>query len=78
MFADSREASWVAKSENWAGNRRAFLNKDPERIAAFLSEPCLDYERCDAPDIDPYFTRETLQQMGLHNDCVDAYIFVRL
>jgi hypothetical protein len=26
---------------------------------------CLDYRRFEAPDLDPYVTRETLQEMGL-------------
>ena len=40
--------------------------------AAFVSE-CLDYRRSEAPDLDPYVTRETLQEMGLDDYRVDTF-----
>jgi hypothetical protein len=48
------------------------LNQDPKQVAAFVSE-CLDYRRFEAPDLDPYVTRETLQEMGLDDYRVDTF-----
>jgi hypothetical protein len=42
----------------------ALLNQDPKQVVAFVSEG-LAYRRYEAPDLDPYVSRETLQEMDL-------------
>jgi hypothetical protein len=61
LFAGFGGVSQVAKSVRLPGKMSAFLNQDPKQVAAFVSE-CLDYRRFEAPDLDPYVTRETLQE----------------
>ena len=39
------------------------MDQEPRRVAAFVSE-CLDYRRFEAPDLHPYVTSETLQELG--------------
>jgi len=46
------------------GNVSAFMDQDPRKVAAFVSE-CLDYRRFEAPDLHPYVTSEMLQELGL-------------
>jgi hypothetical protein len=61
LFTGFGGVSQVAKSVRLPGNMSAFLNQDPKQVAAFVSE-CLDYRRFEAPDLDPFVTRETLQE----------------
>jgi hypothetical protein len=49
-----------------------FLNQDPIQVAAFVLE-FLEYRRFEAPDLNPHVTRETLQEMGLDDNCVDTF-----
>jgi hypothetical protein len=72
LFAAFGGVSQVAKSVRLPGKMSAFLNQDPRQVAAFVSE-CLDYRRFEAPDLDPYVTRETLQEMGLDDYRVDTF-----
>jgi hypothetical protein len=72
LFAAFGGVSRVAKSVRLPGKMSAFLNQDPRQVAAFVSE-CLDYRRFEAPDLDPYVTRETLQEMGLDDYRVDTF-----
>ena len=54
------------------GKVSAFMDQDPRKVAAFVSE-CLDYRRFDAPDLYPYVTSETLQELGLGEFKVDTF-----
>ena len=48
------------------------LDQEPRKVAAFVSE-CLDYRRFEAPDLHPYVTSETLQELGLVEYKVDTF-----
>ena len=47
-------------------------DQEPRKVAAFVSE-CLDYTRFEAPDLHPYVTSETLQELGLVEYKVDTF-----
>ena len=51
------------------GKVSAFMDQDPRKVAAFVSE-CLqlEYSRFDAPDLHPYVTSGTLQELGLGDE----------
>ena len=64
------------RSWTWAlslfGKVGAFMDQEPRKVAAFVSE-CLDYRRFEAPDLHPYVTSETLQELGLVEYKVDTF-----
>ena len=54
------------------GKVSAFMDQEPRKVAAFVSE-CLDYRHFEAPDLHPYVTSETLQELGLVEYKVDTF-----
>ena len=49
------------------------MDQEPRKVAAFVSD-CLDsYRRFEAPDLHPYVTSETLQELGLVEYKVDTF-----
>ena len=55
-----------------SGKVSAFMNQNPRKVAAFVSE-CLDYRRFEASDLLPYATRETLEELGLVGYQIDTF-----
>ena len=64
--------SRVARSVKFPGKVSAFMDQEPRKVAAFVSE-CLDYKRFEAPDLHPYVTTETLRELGLVEYKVDTF-----
>ena len=63
---------WAARSMRPSGKVSAFMNQNPRKVAAFVSE-CLDYRRFEASDLLPYATRETLEELGLVGCQIDTF-----
>jgi hypothetical protein len=72
LFSSFGGLSQVARSMRAPGKVSAFMNQNPRKIAAFVSE-CLDFRRYQAPDLLPYVTRETLEDLGLVGYKVDTF-----
>ena len=64
LFSNFGGVSRAARSMRPSGKVSAFINQNPRKVAAFLSE-CLDSRRFEASDLLPYATRETLEELGL-------------
>ena len=47
------------------------MEQDPRNVGAFVSE-CSDYRHFEAPDLHPYLTSETLQELGMAECKVDT------
>jgi hypothetical protein len=72
LFLNFGGVSRSARSMRPPGKVSAFMNQNPRKVAAFVSE-CLDYRRFEAPDLLPYATRETLEELGLVGYQVDTF-----
>ena len=72
LFSKFGGVSRVARSMKFPGKVSAFMDQEPRKVAAFVSE-CLDYRRFEAPDLHPYVTSETLQELGLVEYKVDTF-----
>ena len=70
-FPNLVEPSRVARSMKLPGKVSAFMDQEPKRVAAFVSE-CLDSRRFEAPDLHLSVTSETLQELGLVEYKVDT------
>ena len=68
LFFKFGGVSRVARSMEFPGKVSAFMDQEPRKVAAFVSE-CLDYRRFEAPDLH----RETLQELGLVEYKVDTF-----
>ena len=64
LFSNFGGVSRAARSMRPSGKVSAFMNQNPRKVAAFVSE-CLDYRHFEASDLLPYATRETLEELGL-------------
>ena len=72
LFSKFGGVSRVARPMKLPGKVSTFMNQDPRKVAAFVSD-CLDYRRFEAPDLHPYVTSETLQELGLVEYKVDTF-----
>ena len=72
LFSHFGGVSRAARSMRPSGKVSAFMNQNPRKVAAFVSE-CLDYRRFEASDLLPYATRETLEELGLVGYQIDTF-----
>ena len=72
LFSNFGGVSRAARSMRPSGKVSAFMNQNPRKVAAFVSE-CLDYRRFEASDLLPYATRETLEELGLVGYQIDTF-----
>ena len=72
LFSKFGGVSRVARSMKLPGKVSPFMDQDPRKVAALVSE-CLDYRRFEARDLHPYVTSETLQELGLAQYKVDTF-----
>ena len=72
LFSNFGGVSRAAQSMRPSGKVSAFMNQNPRKVAAFVSE-CLDYRRFEASDLLPYATRETLEELGLVGYQIDTF-----
>ena len=73
LFSNFGGVSRAARSMRPSGKVSAFMNQNPRKVAAFVSECLADYRRFEASDLLPYATRETLEELGLVGYQIDTF-----
>ena len=72
LFSNLGGVSRAARSMRPSRKVSAFMNQNPRRVAAFVSE-CLDYVRFAGSDLLFYATRETPEELGLVGCQIDMF-----